>query len=43
MSKYWRSGSRVSAAKVLGGIGSPAGVRQVSRRAAAVLSFGLKL
>src|ERR1700757_2330264 len=39
----WRSRSRLSAANVFGGIGSPSGVRKVPRRSAAALSFGLKL
>ena len=40
---WWRSRSRLSAANVFGGIGSPSGVRKVPRRSVAALSFGLKL
>src|SRR6516225_2138660 len=34
--------SRLSSARVLAGIGSPSGVRSVSSRCSACLSFGLK-
>src|SRR5262245_32156936 len=39
----FRARSRCSSASVLGGIGSPSGVRKCSRRSGAFLSLGLKL